>query len=260
MRYFDRKLLFPAMAVTAWAQQPSPATAEAEAALRARAEQFFQLQVDKKYRPAEAMVADDTKDLYYNGKKFNISSFSIEKIELLDDNTRARLTVKAKVTRAIPGFGFVDFDAPAATLWKLENGQWVYYVDQAATVQTPFGPVQEQKGAGKDAPPTLSKVGKAPDISTLQSMVKIDRNAVDLSPDSQTETVTVTNDLPGGVDLELQYGKVPGVSVELEKKHLEAGEKTVIHFRATSAGKAVGLVHVTVSPIGAQLDIHVNVN
>ena len=60
MRYIDRRFLFPVAAATAWAQQPSPATAEAEAALRARAEQFFQLQVDKKYRPAEAMVAEDT--------------------------------------------------------------------------------------------------------------------------------------------------------------------------------------------------------
>src|SRR5580704_7107848 len=102
MRYIDRRFLFPVAAATAWAQQPSPAAAEAEAALRARAEQFFQLQVDKKYRPAEAMVADDTKDLYYNGKKFNITSFSIEKIEMLDDNAHARLTIKAKVKRAVP--------------------------------------------------------------------------------------------------------------------------------------------------------------
>src|SRR5271154_6051875 len=109
MRYIDRRFLFPVAAVTAWAQQPSPAAAEAEAALRARAEQFFQLQVNKKYRPAEAMVADDTKDLYYDGSKFNIDNFSIQKIELLDDNTRAKVTIKTKVTRIAPGFGAMVF-------------------------------------------------------------------------------------------------------------------------------------------------------
>jgi hypothetical protein len=258
MRYIDRRFLFPMAAATAWAQQPSPAAAEAEAALRARAEQFFQLQVDKKYRPAEAMVADDTKDLYYNGKKFNITSFSIEKIEMLDDNAHARLTIKAKVKRAVPGFGFVDFDAPATTLWKVEDGQWVYHIDQAPTLETPFGPLKEQKGNG--GPPTLSKVGKAPDISTLRNMVKIDRDSIDLGQDNPSQTVTVSNDLPGGVDLELQAGKIPGLSAELEKRHLEAGEKTAIQFRATGDDKAAGVVHLMVSPIAAQLDIRVKVN
>src|ERR1700683_119191 len=137
MRYIDRRFLFLVIASTAWAQQAAPAPTGVEAALRARVEQFFQLQVDRKFRPAEAMVAEDTKDLYYSGKKFNINSFSIEKMDLQNDNTHAKVTIKAKVTRAVPGFGFLDFDAPATTLWKLENGQWVYYIDPEAALQTP---------------------------------------------------------------------------------------------------------------------------
>ena len=48
------------MAITAWAQQTNPAASKAEKALRARAQQFFQLEVDKKYRQAEAFVAVET--------------------------------------------------------------------------------------------------------------------------------------------------------------------------------------------------------
>jgi hypothetical protein len=195
MRYIDRRFLFPAVAVTAWAQQPAPAAAEAEAAVRARAEQFFQLQVDKKYRPAEAMVADDTKDLYYDGRKFNINSFSIEKIEMLDGNTRAKVTIKAKVTRPVPTMGIVDFPALEETLWKLENGQWVYYVDQSAAVETPFGPMKAQKGVGASAP-AMAMANKLANLSELRNLVKVDRNSIDLVGDGAAQTITVSNDLP----------------------------------------------------------------
>jgi hypothetical protein len=259
MRYIDRRFLFPVVAATAWAQQPSPAAAEAEATLRARVEEFFQLQVDKKYRPAEALVGDDTKDLYYNGNKFNIDSFSIQKIELLDDNTRSKVTIKTKVRRAVPGMGIVDFDAPATTLWKLENGQWVYYIDQAAALETPFGRVEAQKGNGAPSP-TTAMANKLANLSELRNLVKVDRNSVDLSLNGPPQTVTVSNELPGGVDLELQVGKIAGLSAELEKKHIEAGEKTVIRFRATGKDTGGGTVHLIVSPIAAQVDIRVKIN
>jgi hypothetical protein len=175
-------------------------------------------------------------------------------MELTDDYTRAKVTIKAKVTRAVPGFGFLDFDAPATTLWKVENGEWMYYIDQSATLDTPFGPVKEQKGNGPPPP------RKLPDLSSFQNLVKLDRTAVELAPDGPAQTVTVSNDLPGGVDLELQSGKIAGLSAQLEKKHLEAGEKTVIRFRSTGAEKGAGVVHVVVAPFGTQLDITVKVN
>jgi hypothetical protein len=258
MRYIDRTFLFLVMAITARAQQPAAAPADAEGALRARARQFFQLQVDKKFRPAEAMVADDTKDLYYNGKKFNINSFSIEKVEMLDDNTRAKVTIKAKVTRALPGFGIVELDALSTNLWKIENGQWVYYIDQSAAPETPFGPVKQPKGDGP--PPPLSVAGKIGDLSALRNLVKIDRNAVDVASGGPPQSVTLSNDLPGGVDLNLQTSNIEGLSAELEKKHLEPGEKTLIRFRATGKDAGAGVVRITVAPIGTQLDIHVKVN
>lgn len=258
MRYTDRISLLLLLAVVASAQQTAPAPADAEAALRARAQQFFQLQVEKKYRPAEAMVADDTKDYYYSGKRFNINTFSIEKIELLDDNTRARVTIDAKITRPVPGFGFLDFAAPSITLWKIENGQWVYYVDQTAVVPTPFGPVEN--APGNAGPPAGSMAAKMPDVSTFRNLVKIDRESVDLTRGGPVQTVTVSNELPGGVDLALQFMPVDGLSAQLEKMHLEAGAKTAIQFRATGQGKATATVHVSISPIMSQMDIRVNIN
>jgi hypothetical protein len=256
MRYIDRRFLFPVAAATAWAQQPSPAAAEAEAALRARAEQFFQFQADKKFRQGEALVADDSKDNYYNGNRFNIKSFTIQKIELLDDNTRAQVVIKSRLTVITPIAGPVDLDSVATTLWKLENGQWVWYIEHEPVVQTPFGSVKTQEGKG--AAPPAAKPGRAPDISVLRSLVKIDRNAVILTAEAPQQTVTVSNGLPGGVDLEL-HGRAAGFRAEMEKKHLEAGETTLIRFTATGGSTGGGVVQVLTSPIDTELDIRVTI-
>ncbi len=254
----NRKLIFPAVAVTAWAQQPAPEVAAAEAALRARAQQFFQLQVDKKYRQAEAIVAEDTKDDYYNGAKYNIKSFSIEKVELLDNNTRARVILKARATLLAPPVGAVDFDVPITSVWKVEDGKWVWYREPAPAIQTPFGTIHP--GQSSDKPGQIIAAGKAPDVAALRNSVKIDRASVALTADSPVQTVTVSNELPGGVNLELNSNGIAGLSAELEKKHLEAGEKTVIRFRATGSDKAAGVVHLQVSPLAVTLNIQVRLN
>jgi hypothetical protein len=259
MIYIDRRFLFPVVAATAWAQQPSPAAAEAEAAVRMRADQFFQLQVDKKYRQGESMVADDTKDYYYNNGKFNIKSFSIERVELLDDNTRAKVTIKAKVTLVTPNAPPMDFDAPLTTLWKVEDGKWVWYFDAAVALETPFGKIKPGSNSATSSSP-LSMAGKVPDLASLRALVKIDRNSVELIPDGPPQTVAVSNDLPGGVDLELRSDRMTGMSAQLEKKHLEAGEKTVIYFRASTGSEGAGLVRLMVSPVALQLDIRVKIN
>jgi hypothetical protein len=257
MRYIDRRFLLPVAAATVWAQQPSAAAAEAEAALRVRVEQFFQLQVDKKYRQAEALVAEDTKDAYYDGNKFNIKGFSVQKIELLDGNTKSRVTIKAKVTVIAPAAGPMEFEAPSTSLWKLEAGQWVYYIKQEPVVQTPFGKI-DAAGVGGPAPKPAEQ-GKAPDPVTLQSLVSVDPNSVAITKEAPRSEVTISNDFPGAVDLALTGDHLEGFSVELEKKHLEAGEKTRVRFEATEGVVPKSqVVRIIASPLNRQLDIQVN--
>src|SRR5579863_5627310 len=134
----DRRLLFPAIAVTAWAQQVSPEAAEAEKAVRARAEKFLQLEVDKNFRGAWALVADDTQDYFFNSGRPDIKSFVIENVELSDNNTRAKVTLKVKRMLNAPGMAGQLFDFPGISTWKLENGDWYWYIDQSG-MDTPFG-------------------------------------------------------------------------------------------------------------------------
>jgi hypothetical protein len=253
----DRRIIFFAIAVTASAQQPSPDAAAAEAALRARAQQFFDLQVTKKYRAAEPMVAADSQDTYYNGYKYNIRGFTIQRVEMLENNSQARVTIKAKVSFVAPGVPPMDVDAPIASLWKLENGQWVWFVDQAAGVETPFGVIKPSSDAA-GGPPSMSL--NVPDASMLQRSVTIDKVSVTVTRDTSPQTATISNQLPGPVDLELSSDSIPGLTTELEKKRLLPGETTLIRFRSTGEGKGRGTVHVMVSPIAAQLDIRVTAN
>lgn len=259
MRYFDRRLLFPVAAATAFAQQQSPEAAATEAALRSRAQEFFQLQVDKKYRQAESMVADDTKDTYYNSNKFNIKSFSIQSIDLLDNNTRARVTIKAKVTLVLAGTGkMMDFDAPSITTWKLEKDAWVYYVAPAEAVQTPFGNISggNQPTAGS---PHLSKDGEAPDITTLQSKVHLAPDYVRLGPASPMQEVVVSNDLGGPVELSLTGDHLEGLKVELPEAPIPAGGKARVVLRVEEGKQPrTQTVRIIAAPLNTELNIRVN--
>lgn len=251
-------LLLPVMAAMAWAQDAPPAAAQSstdpEAALRARAQEFFQLQVEKKYRPAEAMVADDTKDLYYDGRKFNISAFTIEKIEMRDSKDHATITIKAKVRKALPGAGIVDFETVTPTLWKVENGEWRYYIDQSAEANSPFGKFNPGKTDGGAATPKAISA-QIDAVSSLDNAVQADRKSVNLKAGGPEETVTITNELPGGVDLDLETTKIEGLKAELEKRHLGANEKTVLHLHATGSNAGSGVARISVSPLGTQLEV-----
>ncbi len=255
-----RWLLFPIVAATLWAQGTAPAKARAEKALRARVDQFYTLQVQKKYRQAEAFVAEDTKDIYYNSHKSEMLGFSVTNVELSDKNTKAKVTIKARSTMMIMGAGRLPFEAPAVTLWKIENGVWVWYVDMEFAKRTPFGSVRAADGAKDSEKPNLAAMVKQPDVAALQNQVKIDRTSIVLTAAEPVQTATIENGMPGFVDVTLSPERVAGVAVELDKTHLAAGERASVRFRKTGDGAAEGFVHISVSPLNTQFDIHIKAN
>jgi hypothetical protein len=150
------------------------------------------------------------------------------------------------------------FDLPTFTYWKVENGLWVWYRDKDAARQTPFGTLKEGTTTFTQGMTTPS--GKIPDFANLRNEVKADRNAVVLTAGSRVQSVSVTNSLPGPVDLQLDENaaKIQGLSVRIEKKHLEGGEKTEIRFEVDPDAKVANVIRVLVSPINIALDIQVN--
>lgn len=251
----DRRLLFPAIVVTASAQQVSPATAKAEKAVRARAEKFLHLEQEKKFRDAWALVAKDTQDYFFNTGRPEIQSFTIDGVELSNHNTRARVTFRIKRTMPIPGMSGQTFELNGVSTWKLENGDWYWYVDQSA-VETPFGkiPVNKATAGGAPAMPGI------PNLASLKAQVLIDKNAVTLSEASPVQNVVISNHMPGSVTIEIQATKIDGLIVDLDNKQLGSQKDATVSFRAKPGTRPAGTVGINVLPLGQHFDVKISSN
>src|SRR5580658_10741256 len=90
--------------------QAADPPADVDAALRSRVQEFYQLQVDRKYRQAEQLVAADTKDFYYGSQKPDLKAFSIKSIKYAPDFESASVTVSLRRVILFPGAGPLPMD------------------------------------------------------------------------------------------------------------------------------------------------------
>ena len=106
------------------AQEQAPPEVDQE--LRARVNGFYQDFVEGSFSPrkAEAFIADDTKDYFYNTGKRKFISFRIDTVTYSDDFTKAQVLVVGKETKMVLGHTVV-MDAPMDTHWKIEGGNGV---------------------------------------------------------------------------------------------------------------------------------------
>lgn len=255
----DRRLLFPAIAATAWAQQPSQPAAEA---LRDRVQQYYQMMVDKKYRQAEAMVAMESREDYYNGKKPDLKGFEIMNLDLLTPTT-AKVTIRVKVVVLMPGAGGQLFDMPTPTYWILENGAWCWYIPEEVKAATPFGQMKNTAtGGGLDMKGAAPGGIDNPNVGSLVSQITIDKLSVRLSGQEREQSVTITNGLPGPVNLSLdsRVERITGLKVEIRPAQLQAGGKAVVTIRRVGDGKLKDVVQVVAEPFHRIFDIQVETN
>lgn len=206
-------------------QAPPPV----DSALRARINKFFQAHVDGKFRLADEVVAEDTKDAFFAANKTRYYSFEIVKITYSENFTRAQAVVSCEMDFTIPGAGKVRVKAPRTTTWKLLDGQWWYYILPTDSYDSPFGkmhPGPEGKASGPVTPQT------GPSMAAIMSMVKSSKSEVGLSSDKPgSDEVILTNTLPGTVTLVLQYPGLPGLDIQLDRKELRTGETARLSFR-----------------------------
>ncbi len=247
-----RFLLVPALALSAWAQQSPPSAAEQ--ALRGRVEQFYQLELDKKFRQAEDYIAEGDKDRFYNSNKPNIDGFSVGRIELGENAAIAKVYVDLQVKQVIPGFPPINSTSHTLTSWRIENGNWVLYLDTAVAQQTPFGRAQFGPGSNTGAP------GAPQDLSAIGEIVKVDRPSIALTTAEPVQTAVISNVLAGAIDLNVISSGAPGVEATLDKTHLEAGEKATIRFRSKDGTRASGIAEIQILPLRQTLTIRVSVN
>jgi hypothetical protein len=243
-------------AQTAPPDAPKP-PADVDQALRARINEFYGLLLKKEYRKAEALIADDTKDYYYGIGKPDFTKFELLEIRYSENFTRATAITQCAQKVQQPGFPLGEWNLKVPSLWKYENGNWYWYVNQSVVV-TPVGIVQKVEagnGAAVAAPAIASGIpkefAKTPDFAL--GKVGADKKMVTLEGD-KAEKVTIVNGSPG--EIRLSMPKQLGLDFQLEPAVLAAGEKAVLTVRATKDSLS-GVVGVQIIPTGEILTIQV---
>lgn len=261
----------PAATGNAPPQASEPAPPEVDAALRARVTQFYQLEVAQKFNQALQMVAEDTKDLFVGSSKPTYHSFEIKSIKYSGDHTEAE--VMTMVTRLLPIEGFMGRPLPTKmmTRWKVENGQWCYYVDpQKDMPTTPFG----RMGAAGMALPGMAPPRMAARPAVLpgdpSSMpgampsampppmpanlpnpraLNADKGSIQLKVSGPSaDQVTISNATPWGVAITLVDPRLPGLTVKLDRLALNPGDKAILHIESDGT-------HIPKNPVTVMVQV-----
>jgi len=253
--------LFAVLAGAALAQQTAAdlfhkPPADVDRALRARIDEFYQDHVKGEFRKAEALVAEDTKDYFYAGNKPHYLSFELVSIKYSDDFQKAEALVKVEQRVLLPGFDGKPMIFPIPSFWKVENGEWCWYVNKEKIYDSPFGrmtpgPYPDQTAKPAELPTIASS------LQQFYNMVKADKNEVKLAPGASTE-VTISNSSPGPITLAAR-STTPGIEVHIDQPQVKASEHAVLTIHAAD-GATSGSVEVRVQPTGQLIAIKTTVS
>jgi hypothetical protein len=235
-------------AAIAFAQQGNPFNrppADVDQALRARITEFYGYHIKDVPRKAEALVAEDTKDYFYNHNKPKYLKCEIKQIDYSDKFTKALAQMTCDQHVMIPGFTGT-LPVPEPSLWKIEDGKWCWYIDPENIGNSPFGKMKPgpTSAVANGVPISISNIPTTPDF--LFDQVKLDQTEISLKP-GESATVTVTNGAPGPMTLTIAL-RPPGIETSLDKTTLQSAEKATLTVKAGENAKA-GVLNLQVDPI-----------
>jgi len=239
-------------------QKPSP---EVDQALRARITQFHQAYVDGKFRVAEQLVAEDSRDFFFEIEKQRYEAFGPPEITYSDNGTKARVMVVVTMEVRNARMGKITVRPPVTSFWKLENGQWYWYHLQEKVFDTPFGKavIRDEKEPD-DAQKKLASF-KRVSPSELLNQVRVSATVVNLSSfEPASGEVKVSNNLPGQVTLDIQFPPMEGLTITPDKKVLKSGETATVSFQSkpvNSTPKGTIIVNIVVQPLNQTFPITV---
>ncbi len=231
-------------------------------ALRARVSKFYQLHVENKYRAAESLVAEDSKDLFYGMDKPRCKAFAMGSVKYSDNYSRAHVMIACD-TEMMMITGRIPVKMPVMSLWKIEEGQWCWYAEPVGDreVVTPFG-IHKPAPSESGSPAPVNIESKFVDLAAVSSLVKLDKSEVTFTPSSPgEERVVITNGMPGGVTLTLQTVQSPGIVYSLDRTSLEPGGKATLAIRYSPVeGRrpAASVAKIGVAPTNQELTVNVS--
>jgi hypothetical protein len=234
-------------------------------ALRARIKQFYDLHVAAKYRQAEQLIAEESKDDFYVLSKPALKSYRIGDIQYSDKFTKAKVVIIGNMPALLPMAGGKMMDFPFASFWKIENGIWCWYYNKEVARHTPFG---DTKLPGDSKPvPAPTSLPAAPDpaalFASIQSALKIDRTRVELAP-GKPQSIKVTNTLPGPASLSVACPLKPlaetGITATFDNSNLKGNDTATLTFSVDSKTPAgVVPIQIIVSQTNQVLNLTVRV-
>lgn len=245
------------------AQSPGDLFAKAppqvDQALRERVNKFYQAHVDGKWRLADQVVAEDSKDQFFAMSKPRYLKFEVLRISYTEDFAKATVVTVVEAEFNLRG-NKVPSKAPVTTNWKVIDGDWFWYVDERMTREqtTPMGTMRG--GPGSDVP--NRPAGMPADFAAIMNdpkrkaelaksfleKVTINKTEVTLPSDKPgSETVEVSNALEGPIQLSVDtQGVLKGFSAALDKNEINPGGKAVVKLKYEPAGQEIKPLKVVV--------------
>lgn len=231
-------------------------------ALRERVKLFYDAHVEGKFRRADEVVAEDSKDDFFEAQKKRYRGFEISRIGYEPDFTKAKVLCLIDTDMVIPPGGLMAVKVPMQTHWRMENGNWFWYVpaEMRNSSESPFGKMTSSPmvPGATPAPPSIAGVT----VESVMQSIRLDRNRVDLGPSGTLEdTVEIANSMAGWIELQPQPLAVPGLTMSLDKKKLGGGEKARWTFRfdpSAAAGVVIAnpvVAEILVQPTGRLLRV-----
>jgi hypothetical protein len=215
-----------------------------DAALRARVKEFYDAHVEKRTVEVFDMVAKDSRQVFFDMEKPFMRSYEIKHVKYSENFTKAVVLVSIDTDLVMLGFGRQKVIMPLQSMWKIVDGQWMWYVepyDPEKGVKTPFGVMHRGKEES-DADPkqsVLAGLASAPTLEKIQSAVKQSAERVELSSHRPSSAeVILTNTFAGKVQLGLEVEDLPGLTVKIDKLELEPGQQAKLTFDMKPEGTA----------------------
>ena len=232
-------------------------------ALRERVRRFYQAHTDGKWRQADQMVAEDSKDVFFEADKRRYKSCEIARIDYSEEFRKARVLVSCEGTMLIGVGGSIPVKIPVTSDWKVIDGEWFWYVTSGDGAQrTPFGVMRPGSGAaGGSAPAGAAAVAQGVEMAKQGRVVELEASEVELPAAGGAREIAIRNRMPGTVTLELEKAAVPGVTAALDPAQVPAGGSAMLKIAYTPGAKPVASaeVRVRVQPLGQVLVVKVSI-
>ena len=199
-------------------------------AVKSRVVQFYTYFKEGKFRQAEALVTEESKDLFYNAPKKPLLGFEIATIQFNDDFDEAKVLVN--VDTMSPLMGSTPFKLPVGGKWVWVNDDWFLHMEQRAQ-ESPFGKMEGGPGTPGQGLTAGAFSGKGIRPDAFQNMYAVNRREVRFprASDKPVErSVILHNPGPAKLAIEKQGPDVPGLIIDAGEGQMEPGEQREIRF------------------------------